>query len=112
MGNPLTLINHGFLLAAVNRFEEAIGFYDRALEIKPDDTEAHHNRALALLTLGRFEEGWLAYEYRNLRKKTSVARKYSKPLWWGDDPLKDFSAEASLPSVSKLSSKSGCHQQH
>ncbi|MBM3589555.1 MAG: tetratricopeptide repeat protein, partial [Alphaproteobacteria bacterium] len=89
MGNPLTLINHGFLLAAVNRFEEAIGFYDWALEIKPDDTEAHHNRALALLTLGRFEEGWLAYEYRNLRKKTSVARKYSKPLWWGDDPLRD-----------------------
>lgn len=89
LGNPLTLINHGFILAALNRFEEAIGFYDRALKIKPDDIEAHHNRAFALLTLGRFEEGWLAYEYRNLRKKTSVARNYSKPLWWGDEPLKD-----------------------
>ncbi|MCA3426523.1 MAG: tetratricopeptide repeat protein [Roseomonas sp.] len=89
LGNPLTFINHGFILAALNRFEEAIGFYDRALKIKPDDTEAHHNRAFALLTLGRFEEGWLAYEYRNLRKKPSLARNYSKPLWWGDEPLKD-----------------------
>ncbi|MCA3420001.1 MAG: tetratricopeptide repeat protein [Roseomonas sp.] len=89
LGNPLTFINHGFILGALNRFEEAIGFYDRALKIKPDDTEAHHNRAFALLTLGRFEEGWLAYEYRNLRKKPSLARNYSKPLWWGDEPLKD-----------------------
>lgn len=89
LDNPLTLINHGFILAAQNRLEEAIGFYDRALKIKPADPEAHHNRAFALLTLGRFEEGWLAYEYRNLRTKTLVARKYPKPLWWGAEPLRD-----------------------
>ena len=60
-----------------------------ALKLKPDHPEAHHNRAFALLTLGRFEEGWLSYEYRNLRHKTLAARKYTKPLWWGKQPLKD-----------------------
>ena len=87
--DPVTYINHGFILAALNRFEEALIFYDRALKLKPDHPEAHHNRAFALLTLGRFEEGWLSYEYRNLRHKTLAARKYTKPLWWGKQPLKD-----------------------
>ncbi|MCA3279571.1 MAG: tetratricopeptide repeat protein [Roseomonas sp.] len=89
LNNPLTLINHGFILAALNRLDEALTFYDRALKIKPDDREAHHNRAFALLTLGRFEEGWLEYEYRNLRRKSSVVRNYPKPLWWGEEPVKD-----------------------
>ena len=89
LNNPLTLINHGFILAALNRLDEALTFYDRALKIRPDDPEAHHNRAFALLTQGRFEEGWLAYEYRNSRHKSSVARNYPKPNWWGEEPLKD-----------------------
>lgn len=87
--DPLAYINHGFILASLNRLQEALVFYDRALKLKPDHPEAHHNRAFALLTLGRFEEGWLAYEYRNLRHKTLAARRYSQPLWWGKEPLKD-----------------------
>jgi hypothetical protein len=31
---------------------------------QPDEAEAHYNRAFALLTLGRLEEGWLGYDYR------------------------------------------------
>ncbi|MCA3418267.1 MAG: tetratricopeptide repeat protein [Roseomonas sp.] len=80
---------YGFALGNLNRLEEAIVSYDYALKLQPDDREASWNRALALLALGRFEDGWLAYENRNLRHKTLAARKYPKPLWWGNQQLKD-----------------------
>ena len=89
MDDPITHINHGYVLAALNRLEEALLAYDRALKLKPDEAEAHYNRAFALLTLGRLEEGWLGYEYRNLRRKTLAVRKYSQPIWWGRQTLKD-----------------------
>ncbi|MCA3348960.1 MAG: tetratricopeptide repeat protein [Roseomonas sp.] len=80
---------YGFALGNLNRLEEAIVSYDHALKLQPDDREASWNRALALLALGRFKDGWLAYENRNLRHKTLAARKYPKPLWWGNQQLKD-----------------------
>lgn len=89
LNDPNTFINHGFMLAALNRLEEALIFYDRALKLKPDHADAHYNRSFALLALGRFEEGWRAYEYRNLRRRTLAVRKYPQPLWWGKEPLKD-----------------------
>jgi len=80
---------YGSALGSLGRLDEAVMSYEAALKIKPDDRETSWNRALALLLLGRFEEGWLAYEYRNLRRKTLAARKYPQPLWWGQEPLKD-----------------------
>jgi tetratricopeptide (TPR) repeat protein len=80
---------YGFALGNLNRLYEALAAYDEALRLKPNDREVLWNRALTLLVLGRFEEGWLAYESRNLRHKTLAARKYPKPLWWGKQPLKD-----------------------
>ncbi|MFM7611908.1 MAG: tetratricopeptide repeat protein [Alphaproteobacteria bacterium] len=80
---------YGFALGNLNRLEDAIVSYDHALKLQPDDREASWNRALALLALGRFKDGWLAYENRNLRHKTLAARKYPKPLWWGNQQLKD-----------------------
>jgi tetratricopeptide (TPR) repeat protein len=61
---------YGFALGNLNRLEEAIVSYDYALKLQPED-------------------GWLAYENRNLRHKTLAARKYPKPLWWGNQQLKD-----------------------
>jgi hypothetical protein len=80
---------YGSALGSLGRLDEAVMSYEAALKIKPDDRETSWNRALALLLLGRFEEGWLAYEYRNLRRKTLAARKYPQPLWWGQEPLKE-----------------------
>ena len=87
--DPAAHRGYGFALGNLNRLEEAIVSYDYALKLQPDDREASWNRALALLALGRFEDGWLAYENRNLRHKTLAARKYPKPLWWGNQQLKD-----------------------
>ncbi|MFN7306717.1 MAG: tetratricopeptide repeat protein [Alphaproteobacteria bacterium] len=87
LDDPNTHVNHGYVLGSLTRLEEALVCYDRALKLKPDDADAHYNRSFALLTLGRFEEGWLEYEYRNLRRKSLVARKYEQPLWWGRESL-------------------------
>jgi tetratricopeptide (TPR) repeat protein len=88
LDDPATHINHGFILGQLNRLQEALVAYDAALKLKPDHADAQYNRAFALLTLGRFEEGWLGYEYRNLRHKTLSARAYHQPIWWGKQPLK------------------------
>ena len=89
LDDPTTLVNHGWILASLNRLREAIVFYDKAIKLKPDHSDAHYNRALALLTLGHFEEGWCGHEYRNLSQKTPSARRYPKPLWLGKEPIKD-----------------------
>lgn len=80
---------YGFALGNLNCVEQALAAYDKALTLKSNDKETLWNRALALLVLGRFDEGWLAYEYRNLRHKTLAARKYPKPLWWGKELLEN-----------------------
>jgi hypothetical protein len=42
----------------------AIAEFDRAIALKPTYAEAHHNRASALLLLGRMEQGLAEYEWR------------------------------------------------
>jgi tetratricopeptide (TPR) repeat protein len=89
LDDPIAHVNHGWILAILNRLREALISYDRALALKPDHVDARYNRAFALLALGHFEEGWLQYEYRNLREKTLAVQRYAQPLWWGKEPLKD-----------------------
>ncbi len=89
LDNPTNHVNHGWILGSLNRLREAIVCYDKAIKLKPDDTDARYNRAFAMLTLGHLEEGWLEYEHRNLREPTLAVQKYSKPLWWGKEPIKD-----------------------
>jgi tetratricopeptide (TPR) repeat protein len=49
------------------RYERGVTAYDRALELKPDHPRARQNRAMALLTLGRFKNGWRDYALRDKR---------------------------------------------
>ena len=48
--------NLGLALAAKGRTAEAIGHYERVLELKPDDVKAHNNLGLALSDIGKVEE--------------------------------------------------------
>ena len=41
--------------------EQAVDFYRRALEVRPNQYQAHSNRGLALVDLGRFQEAEKAY---------------------------------------------------
>ena len=56
------LNENGVELAKLGRFEEAIKYYDKALEIKPDSWIVLHNKGRALSDLGMYEAAILQYE--------------------------------------------------
>jgi tetratricopeptide (TPR) repeat protein len=64
-------VNIGALRQDRMRHEAAIRHFDRALAMTPDLVAAKWNKALSLLALGRYEEGWALYEsglgHRHLR---------------------------------------------
>jgi tetratricopeptide (TPR) repeat protein len=47
------LINHGMLLARLERRREALASFDRAIALRPQFAEAHNGRGCVLLDLGR-----------------------------------------------------------
>jgi tetratricopeptide (TPR) repeat protein len=61
---------------------EALASFERAVALKPDYAEAHANKALGLLLLGRWTEGWAEYEWR-WQLKTASRRAFTPPLWDG-----------------------------
>lgn len=56
--------------------------YWAALKLKPDDAEAHYHLAVVMLMQGKFEQGWLEYEWR-WRWRTSAKRHLDQPRWAG-----------------------------
>ncbi|MEH2212596.1 CHAT domain-containing protein [Nostoc sp.] len=50
------LFNQGTVLYGFRLYEQAIAFFDNAIEIKPDFYDAWQNRGVALRQLGRYEE--------------------------------------------------------
>ena len=54
----------GRTLMGLGRPEEALSECRRFLQRHPDQNSVLWNMSLCLLLLGRFEEGWLAYEHR------------------------------------------------
>ena len=75
--------NLGLALRQQCRTEEAIAAYRTGLRIVPDDARLHWNLSLALLALGRFEEGWREYEWRVAAGITPPSLR-DEPLWRGE----------------------------
>ena len=68
----------------MGRFDEALQYYDYALETNDDDADAHFLKAGVLMLLGRLDEGWQEYEWR--WKKTwapTLWRNFPAPRWDG-----------------------------
>lgn len=63
---------------------EAVGWYNRAIAIKPDFALAHSNLAHTLLLGGDFEQGFREYEWRWHHPETPP-RDFSQPAWTGGD---------------------------
>ena len=74
-------------LQALNRFDEALTSYSKALELQKDYADAHFNQALALLTVGDFRRGFEEYEWR-WRRTGMPAQGRGRPLWLGEYPLR------------------------
>ena len=82
------LIGHGAALQALNRHRDALADFDRSLAIDKSNADAHHNAALALLTLGDYRRGFEEHEWRWQRTGMPVRRpSVGKPLWLGEYAL-------------------------
>jgi len=73
------------LLQFQGQSADAIRECDTALEIDPAATHPRMIRALAHLSLGRFEQGWEDYEERKRVYPLFAVRKFPYPEWTGGD---------------------------
>jgi hypothetical protein len=77
--------NLGRVLSTVDRFEEADASYSALLQLRPDQVEAHANRAMARLRAGRLAEGWEEFEWRwKTWYMGPRARDLPRSLWNGE----------------------------
>jgi hypothetical protein len=74
----------------MQRVDEALDSYDRAIALKSDYASGYVNRALGLLLAGQYERGWADYEWRWKDSSSWVIkekRNFSQPLWLGQENL-------------------------
>ncbi|MEN9229943.1 MAG: tetratricopeptide repeat protein [Thermostichus sp. DG02_5_bins_236] len=74
--------NLGTILQEQHQLQAAIACYRRSLSLAPNLAEAHWNLGTALLTLGRYAEGWREYEWRIQQQKSEYPT-FAQPLWTG-----------------------------
>ena len=82
-GAHLAYYNLGIFSEAKGNIFEALEHYDKSIELDKDFSDAHWNKSLILLLLGRYEEGWKEYEYRFKKKQPSDKRIFNKSKWDG-----------------------------
>jgi hypothetical protein len=70
------------LAIRAGRIDDAIALLDRALARDPGCAAAHSTRGMALLSQGRFEEGFAAYEWRH-RVRGFEGDRPALPRWDG-----------------------------
>ena len=62
----------------------ALEAFDRALSLDHQSADAHWNRSLSLLKLGRLSEGWLGYDWRWKAVPWLDRREFDVPQWRGE----------------------------
>ena len=66
----------------ISRNEDAIMALGKAIAVQPDYVDAQNSRAMLLMLLGRFEEGFPGYEWR-FRLPDCSPRTFPQPRWDG-----------------------------
>lgn len=69
-------------LQSCRRFEEAMVFYNKSLQINPNYVPAAWHRSLLLLQTRDYERGWIDYEHR-LSSEDPHVRQFTSPQWDG-----------------------------
>jgi tetratricopeptide (TPR) repeat protein len=76
--------NLGNALVKLFQHEEALKSYDQALALDPGYVEAYWSKALALLQVGRFSEGWVLHESRWAKPSFQpIVRHFPQTIWDG-----------------------------
>jgi tetratricopeptide (TPR) repeat protein len=82
--------NRGASFAALNRVNDALANFNRAIAIDPDHVEAHVGRAIVWLLQGDFTRGWREFEWRWKTPQGRALQAHkgiSQPPWLGaEDP--------------------------
>src|SRR5580692_868762 len=87
-GHPQILTNRGHALRRLDRPAEALADFEAALAAASEFAEAHFEAAMTRLSLGDFEAGWKAYEWRwRTAAFARQRRQLQAPLWLGDAPV-------------------------
>lgn len=63
----------------LGEFENSLMHIDKAIELAPQNAEAHFNKSLLLLRMGYLKEGFIEYEWRMMRSDYPIWE-FSKPL--------------------------------
>lgn len=82
--DPQSLMNYACALRENAQFEEALQQLDRAQALAPDDAGIEWERAQNLLYLGRYSEGWKAYEARWKTGELQLPN-FGCPQWRGEN---------------------------
>jgi len=86
--HPQILTNRGHALRRLDRPAEALVAVEAAIAAAPEFAEAHFEAAITHLSLGHFDAGWKAYEWR---WKTGAFARHRRPFqmppWLGDTPI-------------------------
>lgn len=85
------LSNIGSAYVGMHSSKQALQYLNEALEVNPDCTNAHWNKALACLELGDYETGFYEYEFGDRRLTKKQGRHYKAhindapetPFWDG-----------------------------
>lgn len=56
MDNIASLVKKGQSLMSVGKFDDALGFFEQALLLNPDDPDLWNYKGVVLRSLGRYEE--------------------------------------------------------
>lgn len=75
--------NLGVYFKENGKIFEALEHYNKAIELDNNFFEAHWNKSLILLLLGKFDEGWKEYDYRFKKENPTDSRIFNKPKWDG-----------------------------
>lgn len=76
------IINYASIFVSAGQPEVALKHIDKALLVDKDNADAHWNKALVLLEMGRYKEGFQEYNHK-YRDKSKYHRNYGFPEWDG-----------------------------
>ncbi|MBD8524828.1 TIGR03032 family protein [Pseudomarimonas arenosa] len=82
--NAEALNSLGLCASRLLNYQEALGHFERAIEIDRQFALAHFNRGLILLKSNRYQEGWPEYEWR-WQLPSFTPFRCPHPQWRGED---------------------------
>jgi len=80
--------NLGNTLQEIKQFDKALANYNHVITLKPEYADALFNKAILLILMGDYIEGWQLYEWRwKQEHNINSIRPYKQALWLGNESL-------------------------